>query len=127
MNRKQHLDKKWCVLVLLLFIIIVETIVSLNMKAQIAENDMLQVFNYKGNCIPDEETALQYGKILYRVRTGIIYDDSDFGVIYNDSLEAWNVWLLTEEEKNGETITWLDYHGVYIDKDYGTVIRDSIL
>ena len=125
-DEKKHIDKKWYILILLLVVIIFQTIILVQMKSQLNEHGLLFAFNYRGNCIPDETTAVQYGKIIYKVRTGIDYNDYDFGVEYDKSLDAWNVWLLTEAEKNGDNTKYLDYRGIFIDKDYGTILRDYI-
>ena len=124
--KKKNIGKCWYILIVLLVIIAVQTILLIRTKSQVTENDLLFAFNNRGNCIPDETAAVQYGKIIYKVRTGVDYNDYDFGVEYDEALDAWNVWLLTEAEKNNDNTMYLDHRGIFIDKDYGTVIRDYI-
>ncbi len=39
---------------------------------------------------------------------------------------TWNVFLLTDAEKAGKDVSYLDYRGIFIDKNYGAVLRNYI-
>lgn len=89
----KKIEKKWFVIVLLLIIIVFQGLVIAGITSNVTMNDLLRVYNYQGNCIPDEATAVSYGKLIYRAKTGIDHDEQDFGVKYDKEVNAWNVFL----------------------------------
>ena len=48
---------------------------------------------------------------------------------YKKIYDYWIISIvnyITEAEKNGDNTKYLDYRGIFIDKDYGTILKDYI-
>ncbi len=118
-------DKKTYIIIFLLIVIVVQSVVFCKKRSEIIDKNFLITHNFKGNCIPDEETAIEYGKLIYKVRTGKEYTNDDFNVRYDENNKTWNV-VLKKYDENNQPIVYVDYAGIFIYKEYGTIVADYI-
>ena len=123
---KKFLKNKYNVIITLLFgaILFLSAVVVVRSKPMICDWNLIK-YNFRGGCVPDEESAIEIAKVVYKARSGIDFESDEFKVSYDKENNAWNVRLVDyKEEANGGYPTYLGYRGIYIDKDYATIVRD---
>ena len=109
---KRFLKKKYHIIIVLQLIVILTLLLvfMVNSKPIISEWDLI-AYNFQGNCVPDEESAIEIAKVIYKTRSGIDFESDEFKVSYDEQLQAWNVRLIDykEEANGGEHVPWISW------------------